>query len=457
MQFPGPDELGRGAVVAPGAPSPLPGTDRVRVDTEVLDREPLLEETVEALHRAWVTRKRMTVELGVDHEELRRPVAERREPWRLGPGYTLLRERLHFLVWANNWDCRHDRPVWWWSTKAEALGARIGGSADILLADGTPAWVDGGPRAPLPLPIVHAESVEAGGLRSARDADGMPTALAPDQAAAAAHGGGPARIVAPAGSGKTRTLNARLLHLVDGRGIEPRLITAVAYNNRAAAEMRSRLGRDDLHIRTIHSLGWAVIRDVHPDAQLLDERGVRGRLRRMIPRKPRLNTDIVGPYIEALSDVRIALRDPHDVEESRDDVPGLPRVLAGYRSVLDSRNEFDHDEQVYGAIELLLGDPDLRRRWQKRCRHLLVDEFQDLTPAYVLLLRLLASPRLTVFGVGDDDQTIYGYSGADPGFLLDFDSFFPGAARYALEVNRGAFERAGVEVGDLVELPDHLR
>ncbi|MCY4368077.1 MAG: ATP-dependent DNA helicase UvrD2 [bacterium] len=421
--------------MAPGAVTPLEGTDRVRVDAEVLAVESLLEQTVEELHRAWVTRRPITVELVVEAEKLRRPVVERSQPWRLGPGYTLLRERLHFLVWANNWDCRHERPIWWWSTKAAALGATIGGPADILLADGTPAWVDGGPRAPLPLAIVHAESVEAGWLRLARDAEGIGEGLATDQAAAVAHGGGPARIVAPAGSGKTRTLNARLLHLADGRGIEPRLITAVAYNNRAAAEMRNRLERDDLHIRTIHSLGWAVIRDVHPDAALVDERGVRARLRRMIPRKPRLNTDIVGPYIEALSDVRIALRDPHEVEESRDDVPDLPRVLVDYRSALDNRNEYDYDEQVYGAIELLLRDPDLRRRWQRRCRHLLVDEFQDLTPAYVLLLRLLASPRLTVFGVGDDDQTIYGYSGADPGFLLDFDRFFPGAAPYALEVN----------------------
>ena len=435
MPFPGPGELGRGVVVAPGVPSPLPGADRVIVDADVLAGEPLLEHTVERLHLAWVTRCPITVELGADPEELRRPVVERSHPWQLGPGYTLLRERLHFLVWANNWDCRRERPIWWWSTKAAALGARIGGSADILLAGGTPAWVDGGPRSPLSLPIVHAESVEAGSLRLAGDAGGVGEDLASDQAAAVAHSIGPARIIAPAGSGKTRTLNARLLHLVEGRGIEPGLVTAVAYNNRAAAEMRDRLPRNDLHIRTVHSLGWAVIRDVHPDAELLDERRVRAHLRRMIPRKPRLNTDVVGPYIEALGDVRIALRDPHEVEESRDDVPDLPRVLVGYRSVLENRDEFDYDEQVYGAIELLLRDPDLRRKWQKRCRHLLVDEFQDLTPAYVLLLRLLASPRLAVFGVGDDDQTIYGYSGADPGFLLDFDRFFPGAAPYALEVN----------------------
>ena len=436
MTFPGPDQLGRGAVVLPGAASPFDAPEPVKVEAGLLDDEKRLGETVEHLHRAWVARERVTVVLGVDQAVLREPVTEERPPWLLGPSFTFLRERLHFLVWANNWDFRSERPVWWWAHKAAVRGASLGGRADVILPDGTHAWVDGGPRSPLDLPIVHSESVDSGRLvllsrpDSAADGD-----LAPDQEAAVRHHSGPARIIAPAGSGKTRTLNARLVHLLDQRGIEPRLVTAVAYNNRAAAEMRSRLGREDLHIRTIHSLGWRILREVRPDAELLDERGVRARLRRLIPRKPRLNTDIVGPYIEGLADVRIALRAPEQVERDRDDVPDLPGVLAGYRSFLADRNEADHDEQVYGAIEVLLADPVLRRTWQRRCRHLLVDEFQDLTPAYILLLRLLASPGLTVFGVGDDDQTIYGYAGADPAFLLDFDRYFPGAGEHTLEVN----------------------
>ncbi len=80
-------------------------------------------------------------------------------------------------------------------------------------------------------------------------------------------------------------------------------------------------------------------------------------------------------------------------------------------------------------------NPPLRRSVQASCRHLLVDEFQDLTPGYLLLLRLVASPGLAVFGVGDDDQVIYGYAGADPQFLIDFDHLFPGAGHHPLEVN----------------------
>ena len=106
-----------------------------------------------------------------------------------------------------------------------------------------------------------------------------------------------------------------------------------------------------------------------------------------------------------------------------------------FRERLRRGNEADFDEQVYGAIEALLFDPDLRHRWQDRCRHVLVDEFQDLTGAYLLLIRLLASPQLDVFGVGDDDQTIYGYAGADPGYLIDYGDLFPGAALHPLETN----------------------
>ncbi|MXZ68469.1 MAG: ATP-dependent DNA helicase UvrD2 [Acidimicrobiia bacterium] len=435
MVFPGPVQLGRGVVVNAGDPDPIEGLSRVRVDQDLLDSPESLAGTVDRLHRAWSAREPVAVELAVDQEVLRRPVVEERRLWLLGTDFTILRERLHFLVWANNWDCRGAAPVWWWAAKAAGLGAGEGGTADIVLRNGEHAWVDGGPREPLGLPVVHAESVEAGRLRLAGAPAWSGPDLDPSQRAAVEHGGGPARIIATAGSGKTRTLLARLAHLVDHRGVEPGLVTAVAYNNRAAAQMRERLGRRDLHIRTIHSLGWAIVREALPEARLLNEGEVRGRLRGLVPSRRVLNKDVIGPYLEALSDTRLALRDPAEVEEERDDIPGFAEVFRRYRYRLERHGLVDYDEQIYRSVELLLRDPGIRARWQARCRHLLVDEFQDLTPAYVLLLRVLSSPRLNVFGVGDDDQTIYGYAGADPRFLVDFDRYFPGAAEHALEVN----------------------
>src|SRR5690606_35181700 len=149
----------------------------------------------------------------------------------------------------------------------------------------------------------------------------------------------------------------------------------------------------------------------------------------------RLNTDPLAPYVEALSAVRLGLRSPEEVEDEREDVPGLADAFPAYRAELQRRGVIDFDEQVLLAIELLLRDGELRRAQQARHRHLLVDEFQDLTPAHVLLVRLLSAPTFDVFGVGDDDQVIYGHAGATPRFLTGYDASFPGATHHALEVN----------------------
>ena len=284
--------------------------------------------------------------------------------------------------------------------------------------------------------VIHHETVDLG-----RDTPVPPfiepsVDLAPDQHEAVSHLVGPARIIAPAGSGKTRVLTARVRHLIEDRGIEPEILTALAYNRRAAAEMVERLpGGSRLNVRTIHSLGWEILRMAKPGIRLIEEREQRRRLEPISAAPPRANTDTIGPYLEALDEVRIGLRDPEQVEAERDDVPGFTETFGRYREGLERAGEADHSEQIYGAIEALCRLPDLRARWQAQCRHLLVDEFQDLTPAYLLLIRLVASPGLDVFGVGDDDQVIYGYAGADPGFLIDFEDLFPGATSHALEVN----------------------
>ncbi len=429
-------------MVAAGAPPPAPWAkcERVVVDVSLLSDEAPLARTVAKLHRAWAERRPVVVELGVAAADLAAPEASDRPPWELGATFTFLRERLHFLVWANSYDARQDPPVWWWGRKAEPVGARTGGPADVVLPGGEPAWIDGGPRGPvagIPETLVHSESVVLGLLTPVPSAADAPADLAPDQAEAVVHRSGPARIIAPAGSGKTRTLTARFRHLLAERAVEPEIVCAVAYNNRAAAELRDRLGdgASRAQVRTIHSLGWEILREARGPLALLDERDVRARLDPMVrvPRRP--NTDVVGPFLEALAEVRIGLRSPEEVEADRDDVAEFADVYRRYRQHLDRRGEADFDEQVFGAIEALAADADLRRRWQARCRHLLVDEFQDLTPAYLLLIRLVASPGLDVFGVGDDDQTIYGYLGADPGFLIDYRDLFPGAGAHALEVN----------------------
>ena len=438
---PGPIELGRSVVVEPDSPVPSPWrkAKRFSIDQSVLDDPARLEELINYLAPRYFRRAPSVFVLAIEPEELTTPETTDALPFELGAEFSFLRERLMKLVWHNAYDARKGSMVWWWAHKAAArLDGAVAGPADIVLEDGIPVWIDGGPRQPLGLEhkVIHHESVDVGRPTFVRPSIVPGADLAPDQLDAVSHLVGPARIVAPAGSGKTRVLTARVRHLLEDRGIEPEILTALAYNRRAAREMVDRLPRGEaLNVRTIHSIGWEILRMAEPHLRLISEREQRRRLEPITMAPPRPNTDVIGPYIEALDEVRIGLRAPDDVEAGRDDVPGFTDTFRRYRDRLSRAGEADHAEQIYGAIEALLRMPDLRSHWQSRCRHLLVDEFQDLTPAYLLLIRLLASPEMNVFGVGDDDQVIYGYAGADPKYLIDFEQLFPGAGFHALEVN----------------------
>ena len=421
-------------MISPGADTPTALSDAPRyvVDDAALERPGPL---ATVLHHHWARREPVVVELAVEAEKLRAPEIVTSAVHELGADTTLDRERLHALVWANNWDLRSGSPTWWHGVLAERrLGAGPSGLADVRLPDGTDAWCDGGPREPLGLPILHRESIALG--RATLAADRAPhDQLATDQLRAVRHPGGAARVIAPAGSGKTRVLTARLRHLLSDRGIEPELVTAVAYNRRAADEMRARL--TDLpaaNVRTIHSLAWWTC-SLEERRELIEETDVRSILDRLVKVGRVPNQDPFQPWLEALSEVRLALRDPSAVELERGDVDGLAEVFTAFRAELSRRHVLDFDEQVHHAIEVLLTRPDIRATVQRRCTHLLVDEFQDLTPAFVLLLRLAAGPLLQVFGVGDDDQVIYSYAGASPDHLIDFGRLFPGAGSHALEVN----------------------
>lgn len=454
-----PPALGRGVVVEAGAPAPAPWADApvISVDADLLDGP---SPALSALHRAWLRREPVVVALGIDPAHLREPETVAEPPWSVDPGLVLATDRLRHLVWANNYDARRGEPIWWWARKAarlEGCSLASSGGADVVITDGVgggqqgdqrrvdpaggrAAWVDGGPRWSVPAlgqGVVHAESVEAGRL-AAVPSEAPPEAdLAPDQLAAVAHPGGPVRVIAPAGSGKTRVLTERLRHLLGGRGYERSGLLGVAYNKEAERELSERLAELRPRTRTLNSLGFHLLA-LHRGARpaVLEEPQARRLAEEVfpIPRR-RTNTDPVGPYIEALTRVRLALVDPEQVESERDDVPGLAAGFERYRDRLHEAGAIDFDEQVYAAIEALLRDGAFRRRVQPAHRHLLVDEFQDLTPAHVLLLRLLAMPTLDVFGVGDDDQTIYDHAGADPRFLVGFEELFPGAGAVALELN----------------------
>lgn len=438
----GPAALGRNVLVAAGQPTPHDWADAPRVTAA------LSEQGIAELRNSAAQRQGLVIEVSDDvSPEMLEGAVATDAPHELGPRFTLLRDHLRHLLVCNSVDHRRGSP---WPVFAEtvALGATPtdDGRGDVALPDGTRVWLDGGPfrfTAPIDgVPVLHRVAVEHGSLLPPGSNDSG-AELAADQLAAVTHSGGSARIIAPAGSGKTRVLTARARHLVRRWNVPTSAVTLVAFNKRAQEEMSART-RDmpGLQVRTLNAIALAIVNGSAPFASrssrraTITEADVRRIIGRLVAFPRKRNADPVATWIEALSSARLGLRSPHDVESSYDgDVSGFAEVLPRYRQVLEQQGQADFDEQVLLAVEMLLTMPAVRAAAQRACRVLLVDEFQDLTPAHLLLVRLLAGPDACVFGVGDDDQTIYGYNGADPAWLIDFAELFPGAGEHPLETN----------------------
>ena len=454
----GPEELGRHLVVRPGDDIPPPWSADTRI---VIDAATLAEpaDHVEVLRRAHAARSRLVIELRIPFGEVPDETDERALHV-VGPTGELLLGALHHLVWCNS-VVLDEHGAWYPAAHAARLagaGAQTvdpppAGAApsttalpDVGLPDGTHAWIDGGPlRWSPPLagfPVVAALAVEHGSLRPFGSNDSA-AALAPDQLAAVTHPTGAARIIAPAGSGKTRVLTERARHLVRQWALPPSALSLVAYNRRAQLEMQDRLSDvPGLQVRTLNAIALAVLNGVPPFAPqprrftTITESDVRRLLGQFVQSPRKRSVDPLAPWLAAMSATRLGLRRAEDIESIYDgDVDGLSVVLPQYEQALRRNGSVDFDGQIVEAIRLLLTDPHARRVAQRANRVLLADEFQDLTPAHVLLLRLLSAPDGQVFGVGDDDQTIYGYNGADPRWLLEYATLFPGAGEHPLEVN----------------------
>ena len=438
----GPAELGRNVMVRRGDSAPPGWSDAPRISL-TFSNQNLVE-----LRSARLASKSIVIEIP-DGFSNYLPEIDVRNPHEVGASHSFLKDEIWHLATSNSIDLRDpSRPRWPLAEAALELGARLSGSnrADVILPNGSPAWIDGGAlvyREPVDgTCFLNHINIEHGSLqvfgKNSTNAE-----LAEDQLAAVTTRTGSARIIAPAGSGKTRVLTERAKHLVRHWNVPAAAVSLVAFNKRAQIEMRQRTESiDGLEVKTLNAIALAIVNGAPPYApqshtwQTIDEREVRRIIGKFVPTKRRLNTDPVAPWVDALGKIRLGLFDPASVEEDSDgDLEGLETVYQNYCAELDNARVLDFDGQIDRAIRVLLGDASARRSAQLANRVLLVDEFQDLTPAHLLLIRLISAPGNYVFGVGDDDQTIYGYSGADPGWLIDFPKWFHGAEEHALEVN----------------------
>lgn len=268
--------------------------------------------------------------------------------------------------------------------------------------------------------------------------------LNPEQRAAVAHEDGPLLILAGAGTGKTRTITARIAWLLQG-GADPSKITAVTFTNKAAREMRERIaGMVDpesarlLTVSTFHALCMRILRGhahllgYKDNFSIFDAGDQLGLIKKIATRVCAKDESIDPNHAKNL------------ISKAKNNgwgPPGDEETVAGaiyrrYQQDLRALNAMDFDDLLVNAVKVLGDDDAVRKKWQSRSKHLLVDEFQDTNRLQLDLVTLLANgapPDVCV--VGDDDQSIYGWRGAEISNILEFEKHFPHPTIVRLERN----------------------
>jgi DNA helicase-2/ATP-dependent DNA helicase PcrA len=294
-------------------------------------------------------------------------------------------------------------------------------------------------------------------------------ALNPEQQAAALATEGPVLVLAGAGSGKTRTLVYRIAHLLE-LGVDPRRILAVTFTNKAAGEMRERVAAmvgkqaKGVLLSTFHSLGARILREHGERIGLPPKFSIYGPGDQASLAKRILTEEVhvaatagddkfdVKRVLHAISGWKNRLVTP--LEAAREVAEGRMRnnraddydVLAAdvyprYEEALRAAGAADFDDLLLLPVQLLREDAQTREALWKRWHYLMIDEYQDTNGAQLEMARLLAGPRKNLCVVGDDDQSIYAWRGADHRSILDFERHYPGATVVIMEENYRSTQR----------------
>jgi DNA helicase-2/ATP-dependent DNA helicase PcrA len=283
------------------------------------------------------------------------------------------------------------------------------------------------------------------------------------QREAVLHGEGPLLILAGAGSGKTRVIVHRIAWLIREKGVPPWQILAVTFTNKAAGEMRERveklLGGSEVPListfhaacarilrREIHHLGYEgnfAIYDDRDSEKLIKEIGTALNLD-----EKRFSSKVLSGVID---DFKNAGQLPADIPSGDFFMEKVAKVYSAYQERLKKCNALDFGDLVLLTVRLFETIPEVLERYRERYRWLLVDEYQDTNPIQYRLVRLLAGERKNLCVVGDDDQSIYRWRGADIRNILDFEKDFPGVKVVKLEQNYRSTQTILTAAGKVVE------
>jgi len=282
------------------------------------------------------------------------------------------------------------------------------------------------------------------------DAKGLFADLNPAQVLAVRTTEGPLLVLAGAGSGKTRVLTYRVAHLVHDLGVPPTAILAFTFTNKAAGEMKDRLGYllgglpTALWVGTFHATGVRVLRmrgdrvGVQRGFSIYDTDDQETLLRQILKDLELGDRDFSPKAVRsAISTAKNRLQSPAEFEDVAETFreQKLARAYHEYQKRLRDANALDFDDLIGETIRLFEEHEDVREAFAERFRYVLVDEYQDTNPAQSRMIAHFASRHRNLCVVGDDDQSIYGWRGADIKHILSFEHDYPDAAVIRLEQN----------------------
>ncbi|MDR3130856.1 MAG: ATP-dependent helicase [Treponema sp.] len=270
------------------------------------------------------------------------------------------------------------------------------------------------------------------------------SALNPEQREAALHSGRSLLILAGAGSGKTRVITTKIAYLIRERGVDPASILAVTFTNKAAREMAERAmliepRAEAAMLRTFHSFGaWFLRRfgslgGLNSNFVIYDDADSVSLLSSIIDSADRLEVKRAARSIARAKDCFLSPEDPELdlIDHSRD----FRKIYALYEEKLARIGNLDFGDLIKKPVEILRANPEAARRFRERFRVILVDEYQDSNAAQFELLKELCGPGTYICVVGDDDQSIYRFRGAEVRNILEFPERFPGTDVVRLERN----------------------
>jgi DNA helicase-2/ATP-dependent DNA helicase PcrA len=274
--------------------------------------------------------------------------------------------------------------------------------------------------------------------------------LNPPQLRAVTAPDGPLLILAGAGSGKTRVLTCRVAYLLEQRRAAPEEILAVTFTNKAAGEMKSRIEKlthvdpRRMHVSTFHSFSARMLRffgeaiGLPKSFTIYDEEDSRNLIKTCMAELA-LDVKTLPPrtVLHRISDAKAEVVDVDEYERLAHDFTSerVARVYRLYQRRLRECGALDFDDLLFKFVRLLQHHTQTRERLQRKYRYLLIDEYQDTNKAQYLLAKLLVEKHKNIFAVGDDDQSIYGWRGANIGNILDFEQDFPNCQVIRLEQN----------------------